>query len=140
VPGDSFERPSAGGGGFGDPLERDPAEVLEDVADGYVTVRRAERDYGVIIQEVDVELCEYRVEEEATERARAQQRAERGGWLAEDPEQVARRFRNGELDTFDLVRHYGVILDWGTGELLPRTTVQYRALLRRRSAAHWREA
>jgi N-methylhydantoinase B len=37
----------------------------------------------------------------------------------------------------DLVRHHGVILDWGTGELLPRTTEQYRALLRRRSAAHW---
>jgi N-methylhydantoinase B len=37
----------------------------------------------------------------------------------------------------DLVRHYGVILDWDTGQLLERTTRQYRALLQRRSAAHW---
>ena len=33
--GDTFTRPSAGGGGFGDPLERDPALVAEDVTDGY---------------------------------------------------------------------------------------------------------
>ena len=37
----------------------------------------------------------------------------------------------------DLVRHYGVILDWGTGELLPKTTEQFRAMLRRRMAPHW---
>jgi N-methylhydantoinase B len=37
----------------------------------------------------------------------------------------------------DLVRHYGVVLDWGTGELLSRTTEQYREMLRRRSAASW---
>jgi hypothetical protein len=39
-PGD-LTRPSAGGGGFGDPLERDPEAVVEDVADGYVTLERA---------------------------------------------------------------------------------------------------
>ena len=37
----------------------------------------------------------------------------------------------------DLVRHYGVIVDWGTGELLPHTTEQFRAMLRRRAAEHW---
>jgi N-methylhydantoinase B len=37
----------------------------------------------------------------------------------------------------DLVRHYGVILDWGTGELLPRTTEQYREMLKRRAVAAW---
>ena len=37
----------------------------------------------------------------------------------------------------DLVRHYGVIVDWGTGELLPRTTEMFRAMLRRRAVAHW---
>ncbi len=50
---------------------------------------------------------------------------------------MAKRFRDGELDVLDLVRQYGVILDWGTGELLPRTTEQYRELLQRRSAAAW---
>ena len=50
---------------------------------------------------------------------------------------MARRFRDGELDVLDLVRHYGVILDWGSGEVLPRTTEQYRELLRRRSVNEW---
>ena len=30
-----------------------------------------------------------------------------------------------------------VIVDWGTGELLPRTTTMFRAMLRRRAEAHW---
>ena len=47
------------------------------------------------------------------------------------------RYRDGELDVLDLVRHYGVILDWGTGELLPKTTEQFREMLQRRSASHW---
>jgi N-methylhydantoinase B len=37
----------------------------------------------------------------------------------------------------DLVRQYGVIVDWGTGELLPRTTQGFRDMLGRRAAAHW---
>jgi N-methylhydantoinase B len=38
-----------GGGGFGDPLARDPARVAEDVRDGYVTAARAVADYGVVL-------------------------------------------------------------------------------------------
>ncbi|OGL18275.1 MAG: hypothetical protein A3F92_04030 [Candidatus Rokubacteria bacterium RIFCSPLOWO2_12_FULL_71_22] len=38
---------SSGGGGFGDPLARDPALVAADVAEGYVTPGAAERIYGV---------------------------------------------------------------------------------------------
>ena len=135
--GDEFERPSAGGGGLGDPLERDPEEVLEDVIDGYVTLERAATDYGVVVEELDAELAEYRVDDDATESLRSEQRESRAAKLDEDPEAVAGRFRDGELDVLDLVRHFGVILDWGTGEVLPRTTEQYRELLKRRSAAHW---
>ena len=40
----------------------------------------------------------------------------------------------------DLVRQYGVIVDWGTGELFPTTTGQFRALLKRRAVAHWEPA
>ena len=36
-----------GGGGYGDPRERDPARVSADVADGYVSPDAVERDYGV---------------------------------------------------------------------------------------------
>ena len=53
------------------------------------------------------------------------------------PEQVAERYRDGELDTMDAIRRHGVILDWGTGELLERTTEQFRAMLERRAADHW---
>ncbi len=38
-----------GGGGYFDPLERDPRRVLEDVAYGYVSLEAAEREYGVKI-------------------------------------------------------------------------------------------
>src|SRR5207245_2959269 len=38
-----------GGGGWGDPLERDPAKVLEDVLDEYVSPRSARDDYGVVL-------------------------------------------------------------------------------------------
>lgn len=38
-----------GGGGFGDPFERDPGHVLEDVRRGFVTIERARGDYGVAV-------------------------------------------------------------------------------------------
>jgi N-methylhydantoinase B len=38
-----------GGGGWGDPLDRDPAAVLDDVWDEYVSLEGALRDYGVVI-------------------------------------------------------------------------------------------
>ncbi|MFG2657309.1 hydantoinase B/oxoprolinase family protein [Streptomyces sp. NPDC048425] len=38
-----------GGGGWGDPLQRDPELVKRDVRDGYVTIAGAERDFGVVI-------------------------------------------------------------------------------------------
>ena len=40
---------SAGGGGWGSPLERDPQRVLADVLDGLVTLESAQADYGVRI-------------------------------------------------------------------------------------------
>jgi N-methylhydantoinase B len=40
---------SAGGGGWGDPLERDPALVLADVLEGVVSEEAARRDYGVVL-------------------------------------------------------------------------------------------
>jgi N-methylhydantoinase B len=40
---------SSGGGGFGDPLTRDPARVAADVADGDVSPTAAEAIYGVVL-------------------------------------------------------------------------------------------
>ena len=38
-----------GGGGWGDPFQRDPERVLRDVRDEYVSVEGAARDYGVVV-------------------------------------------------------------------------------------------
>src|SRR6266852_4843242 len=49
-PGDVLLMESSGGGGFGDPLERDPASVAADVDEGYVTAAAAEAIYGVVFR------------------------------------------------------------------------------------------
>ncbi|MFC7157603.1 hydantoinase B/oxoprolinase family protein [Halomarina halobia] len=137
--GDRFVRPSSGGGGFGDPLERDPDAVLEDVKDEYVSIERAERDYGVVIEPIDPEICEYRIDRSATEKKRTFIRENRSAWLREDPEDVVARYRTGELDRLDLIRQYGVILDWSTDELLERTTEQFREMLEQRARSEWKQ-
>jgi N-methylhydantoinase B len=38
-----------GGGGWGNPLDRDVEAVLDDVLDEYVSVEGARRDYGVVL-------------------------------------------------------------------------------------------
>ena len=53
--GDSFTHVSAGGGGFGDAFERDPAAVLEDVLDGKVSVAAARERYGVVVVDGEVD-------------------------------------------------------------------------------------
>lgn len=135
--GDAFTRPSAGGGGFGDPLERTIEEVLDDVIDEYVSVERAELDYGVVITAIDPEVDDYQVDYEATQAAREHIRANRAQWLNEDPAVVAHRYQSGEITVHDVLRRHGVILDWGTGELLKQSTEQYRESMQRRSADHW---
>ncbi len=49
--GDIVVMQSAGGGGYGDPLARDPERVREDVMAGYVSRERARVGYGVILAE-----------------------------------------------------------------------------------------
>ncbi|MBI4529397.1 MAG: hydantoinase B/oxoprolinase family protein, partial [Deltaproteobacteria bacterium] len=61
---------TGGGGGFGDPLEREEEKVLDDVLNGYVSLRAAEEDYGVVIDSKN--FC---VDKEATE---ARRKAMRG--------------------------------------------------------------
>ena len=48
-PGDLVTIDAAGGGGYGDPLEREVAMVETDVRECYVSLQAAEKDYGVII-------------------------------------------------------------------------------------------
>ena len=61
--GDGFLVEVGGGGGFWNPLERDPERVLDDVRSGYVSLEAARRDYGVVIRaertEVRDRRCSY---------------------------------------------------------------------------------
>ena len=63
-----------GGGGWGDPLERDPERVLRDVRNELVSPAAAERDYGVV-----VDTGRWTVDEAATVRLRAGRRAAQAG-------------------------------------------------------------
>jgi N-methylhydantoinase B len=47
--GDVLSNRSGGGGGFGNPFERDPERVRQDVLDGYVSREAAQEEYGVAI-------------------------------------------------------------------------------------------
>jgi N-methylhydantoinase B len=46
----------ASGGGYGDPLERDPALVQKDVANSIVSLDAAREIYGVVVQEPGLQL------------------------------------------------------------------------------------
>ncbi len=70
--GDRFRHESAGGGGVGSPLERDPRSVLEDVLDEKVSVEAAGDRYGVVVVLDDDDL---RVDEAGTDALRAPRRA-----------------------------------------------------------------
>jgi len=60
----------AGGGGYGNPLERDPKRVLIDVIERYETLQRANDIYGVVLSGTDPDTM--RVDEAATARRRAE--------------------------------------------------------------------
>ena len=49
APGDRIVFRTAGGGGWGDPLERDPARVQADVRRKLMSAQAAEREYGVVL-------------------------------------------------------------------------------------------
>ncbi|PRX37937.1 N-methylhydantoinase B [Meinhardsimonia xiamenensis] len=65
-PGDRVRVKTPGGGGYGDPLTRDPAAVARDVALGRYTVEEAARLFGVIVRGAPPE-----VDQAATEALRA---------------------------------------------------------------------
>ena len=49
-PGSIFRYQTNAGGGWGDPLERDPERVLRDVRDEYVSIEAAREVYGVVVE------------------------------------------------------------------------------------------
>lgn len=64
-PGEVVSNRSGGGGGYGDPFDRNPETVRQDVRDGYVSRAAAREEYGVVLTEDD------EIDEQATESLRA---------------------------------------------------------------------
>jgi N-methylhydantoinase B len=71
--GDVFRHVLAGAGGWGDPLERDPASVLRDVRNELLSPEKALADYGVVI-----DLVAWTVDEAATAGRRGEIATARG--------------------------------------------------------------
>ena len=62
--GDKFSIKSISGGGYGDPYDRPKQKVYEDYLDDFLTEEAAREDYGVVIEDGEVD-------EEATRRLRS---------------------------------------------------------------------
>jgi N-methylhydantoinase B len=56
---------TSGGGGFGDPLEREPERVMADVGEGYVSDGAAKERYGVIADQQGVDATATRRQRDA---------------------------------------------------------------------------
>jgi N-methylhydantoinase B len=69
--GDRITAIRACGGAYGNPLERDPADVLDDVIDEYITRDKALADYGVVITD------RFQIDDQATARERQARAARR---------------------------------------------------------------
>lgn len=72
-PGEKVLGIDQGGGGFGDPLDRDPMRVLRDVEDGFISIESAMSIYGVVFAgSIDEDALE--IDGAATEALRAERR------------------------------------------------------------------
>lgn len=94
--GDVYVNLSSGGGGIGDPIDRDPDRVAEDVSTGHISEWTAREVFGV-------ELADGELDAEATERLRSEKRdarIERGvpydefvrEWSEKEPPEEALKF------------------------------------------------
>jgi N-methylhydantoinase B len=74
--GDAYMMQSGGGGGFGDPMERDPELVGEDVREGYVSPTVAHNVYGVVLTSTgDVDVYATRLRRAAKAPVRVEEEA-----------------------------------------------------------------
>ena len=56
--GDTLTLISSGGGGWGDPLERDPKLVFQDYNNGVISMESALNDYGVSITSQGLDISQ----------------------------------------------------------------------------------
>ncbi|HYE90419.1 MAG TPA: hydantoinase B/oxoprolinase family protein, partial [Terriglobales bacterium] len=81
--GDLLRFETCGGGGWGDPLTRDPLRVWEDVARGFITARGARDDYGVVLDAATGEPDKTATEAERARRGATTELIDRGPGFAE---------------------------------------------------------
>lgn len=81
--GDLLRLETCGGGGWGDPLTREPERVKQDVARGLVTARGALEDYGVALDAVTLEIDKTATDETRRRRTRELPLIDRGPGFAE---------------------------------------------------------
>lgn len=77
APGELLGHLLSGGGGYGNPLDREPELVLEDVLARFVSIDRARDVYGVVLDQPDAGGALV-IDDEATSARRDELRAERG--------------------------------------------------------------
>jgi N-methylhydantoinase B len=70
---------TTGGGGWGDPLEREPERVLRDVLEGKVSLAAARDEYGVLLRTIPND--EYELDAQGSAKLREELRARRTGPL-----------------------------------------------------------
>jgi N-methylhydantoinase B len=97
MPGDVLETTFTGGGGYGDPLDREPDRVARDVELGYVSREAAHDLHGVVLTDAGA------VDAAATDERRRTLLGERGGWrpateLTGESADEARTPATGEAD------------------------------------------
>jgi N-methylhydantoinase B len=115
--GDIVVERTSGGGGYGDPLERDPMSVLNDVREEYLTLETAEKRYGVVIDKGEIKW-------EETQRLRQKMKEERlfvqvsaleyelvnGRRIVEMGSETAKRIGVSDGDLFECVNPHGAPL------------------------------
>jgi N-methylhydantoinase B len=74
-PGERVLSRTGGGGGYGDPLTRDPEAVADDVREGWVSPERARSEYGVILTGDGIDPSGLAMDETATRSEREERRA-----------------------------------------------------------------
>ena len=81
--GDLLRFETCGGGGWGDPLTREPERVRQDVARGFVTPRGALEDYGVALDSATLDVDKTATDEERRRRSGSLPLIDRGAGFAE---------------------------------------------------------
>jgi N-methylhydantoinase B/oxoprolinase/acetone carboxylase alpha subunit len=123
--GDVYRLLTQGGGGWGDPLERDVVKVQGDVRNDRISLRRAREVYGVVM---DAKTLEVDLEE--TNRLREVIKKRKSDPLERDVEKVQGDVRNDRISLRRAREVYGVVMGAKTLEVDLEETLKIRNALR----------